>query len=194
MVASCGPAHVFHKEAERGCPATGELAIGGQEDVAAVAGCTALASITIRTGAALDLGPLARLETIDGDLRIGPSVGLAEVALPRLRSVRGTIRIVGNGNLHAVLLPKLERADRIEIDGNIALANLGLPALVTTTGLAITHNADLEIVDVTALTALPALELSDNPKLVMIEGRPKAATVRVENNAALPAELADALR
>jgi hypothetical protein len=96
----CGPAHTFHKDPERGCPLDGELAIAAQEDVAKIAGCTAISTLVIRTGSKLDLAPLARLELIRGDLLVGLSVGLEELRCPAARG-RWQIRVVGNGNLRA---------------------------------------------------------------------------------------------
>jgi hypothetical protein len=188
---ACGPPHVFHKDAERGC---GDAVVNGREDVAAYAGCATLASLTIRTGAPLDLAPLARLERVDGDVVVGPSVGLAELALPRLAEVRGTLRVVANGDLHAVILKKLARAGRIEIDTSNALASLVLPSLTAVGAISITSNPELEVIDFTALATVPELVIAGNPKLVTIEGTPDAKTARIENNKLLPEEVADRMR
>jgi hypothetical protein len=188
---ACGPPQVFHKDAERGCA---DAEIHGREDVAAYAGCSALASLSIQTGAALELAPLGRLERVDGDVVVGPSVGLAELALPRLAEVRGALRVVANGDLHAVILKRLARAGRIEIDTDNALTSIVLPSLTTTNTLSITSNPELELVDVGALATLPELAISGNPKLVTIEGTPAAAKARVDNNKLLPEDVADRLR
>lgn len=179
------------------CP-TGPVVLAGDDDVAAVAGCTALRALTIRTGAALDLAPLARLERIDGDLRVGPSVGLEDVALPALRRVGGAIDVAGNGNLHRVRLPVLARAARLAIEGNVALTTISLPALAAVDGaVAITQNSDLELLDFTALATVGGeLAIADNPQLTLLDlpAAGRAASVRVANNPALPADVVEALR
>ncbi len=168
VVASCGPPHVFHKDPERACA---DVTLAGQEDVAAAAGCRELASVTLRTGMALELAALGRLETIRGDLVVGPSVGFSELALPRLRQV-GAIRIVANGNLHGVFLPALERAASFEIDGNHALSSISAPKLAAIEGaFAITHNASLEVLAVSALAQTGSTRVDGNPKLTLIESK-----------------------
>jgi hypothetical protein len=191
--AGCGAPHTFHKDPERGCPLEGELTIAAQEDVAKIAGCTAISTLVIRTGAKLELAPLGRLEAIRGDLLVGPSVGLEELALPRLRTVDGTIRVVGNGNLRAVFLPKLEHAKRIEIEGNVAISNLSLPKLTAVEAVVVTGQAELELIDIPSLAKTSELVITDNPKLVMIEGEVTAKTLRLENNKQLPAEVNERL-
>jgi hypothetical protein len=152
LLVGCGAAPVFHKEPERGCPVIGETVIAAQEDVAAYAGCARLGTLVIRTGHALDLRPFGRLETLEGDLRIGPSVGLALVALPRLREVRGAVAVTSNSDLAALQLPALERAARIEVAGNV----------------------DLQILDLAVLDAAVERSLVDNPKLLPLDPAPDA--------------------
>jgi hypothetical protein len=182
--------------APRSCPP--ELAIAGQDDVAGAASCRAARAVTIKTGAPLDLAPLGELATITGDLTIGPSVGLTEVSLGGLRAVGGAIRVASNGDLHGLFLPRLERAGRLEIEANAALATLSVPRLAEVTGaVAIRGNPDLELLDASALVAVGAeLAIAGNAKLVLIEAArlERAAAVHVENNALLPEDLAIALR
>lgn len=168
LVISCGPPHVFHKDPERACA---DVTLAGQEDVAAVAGCRELASITLRTGMALDLKALGRLETIKGDLVVGPSVGFSELALPRLRQV-GAIKIVANGDLHGIFLPVLEQAAAFEVDGNHALSSISAPRLAVVSGaFAVTGNAGLEVLTVTALAKTGPVRVDGNPKLTLIDSR-----------------------
>jgi hypothetical protein len=178
------------------CPA-GAVTLGGPEHVARLAGCPRAGAVTIRTGAALDLGPLGALEAIEGDFAIGPSVGLADASLPALREVRGTIRVVGNGDLRALRLPRLERAGRVSIEGNSALATLTLPRLREVAGeLAVTGNPDLALLDASALEVVGGeLAITDNASLVLIEAArlQRAGDVRVANNQLLPDEVARAL-
>lgn len=165
---ACGPAHVFHKDPERGCA---EITLAGPEDVAAAAGCRTVDSITLRTGMALDLKPLGRLETIRGALSIGPSVGMSEVSLPRLREA-GAIRIVANGDLHGLYLPALEHAAAFEIDGNHQLSTIVAPKLAVVSGaFAITGNAVLEVLNVAALASAGQVTLTNNPKLTLIDSK-----------------------
>lgn len=167
LVIACGPAHVFHKDPERGCA---DATLAGQEDVAAIAGCSAIGSITIRTGMALDLKPLARLETIRGDLVVGPSVGLSELALPRLRTV-SAIKLVGNGDLHGIFLPKLERAKAIDIANNNVLTTISMPVLAAIDGkLDITSNPALEALNLAVLDKAD-FTVANNPKLTLIDTR-----------------------
>jgi hypothetical protein len=167
LLAACGPAHVFHKDPEAACK---DVTLAGQEDVAAAAGCSAIDSLTLRTGMALDLKPLGRLTTIRKALAIGPSVGFSELTLPRLQSV-GSIRIVGNGNLAGIFLPALVRVAKIEIEGNVALTTVSMPKLATVDArLAIADNAVLEMVDVSALGSAGEVAIAKNPKLSVIEG------------------------
>jgi hypothetical protein len=192
-VAACGAPQA---PAPRTCPA-GAVRIAGPEDVARLAGCTRAGAVTIRTGAALELGPLGALETIDGDLAIGPSVGLADAAFGGLRSVGGTIRVVGNGNLHALRLPRLERAGRVSIEGNSALGMVAMPRLREVRGaLIVSGNPDLELVDAGALEAVGAeLAITGNANLVLIEAArlQRAGSVRVADNPLLPDDTARAL-
>lgn len=167
-ILGCGPPHVFHKEPERACA---DVTLAGQEDVAAAAGCRELASVTLRTGMALDLKALGRLETIKGELVVGPSVGFSELALPRLRRV-GAVKIVGNGDLHGIFLPALERAAAFEIDGNHALSSISAPRLAAVDGaFAVTDNAGLEVLTVTALAVAGSTRVAGNPKLTLIESQ-----------------------
>jgi len=178
------------------CPAD-PVALAGPEDVARLAGCPRAGAVTIRTGAALELGALRSLEAIDGDLAIGPSVGLAEATFGGLRSVGGTIRVVGNGDLGALRLPRLERAGRVSIEGNSALAMLSMPRLREVRGaLIVSGNPDLELVDASALEGVGGeLAITGNASLVLIEAARllRAGQVRVAGNPLLPDDTARAL-
>lgn len=195
MAAACGAPRGAARE-PAGCP-PGAITLAGPEHVARLAGCPRAAAVTIRTGAALDLGPLGALEAIDGDLVIGPSVGLAGAAFPALRSVGGALRVVANGDLRALQLPRLERAGRVAIEANSALATLSMPRLREVGGaLSISGNPDLELIDAGALEVVGAeLAITDNGSLVLIEAAhlARAGSIRVENNRMLPDDVARAL-
>jgi hypothetical protein len=106
--------------------------------------CQQLHSLTVRSGAAVDFTVLASLTTISGDLRIGPSVGITEIALPSLQSVGGTLRVAGNTLAAGLYSNKLRRVGHLEIVDNSTLATLALSALEAVTGDAtIARNGDL---------------------------------------------------
>ena len=195
----CGPATTVHPSGvPAGCPTEGVITLSGKEDVAAIAGCKTVGGLVIRTGARLQLGPLRRLELVRGDLVVGPTVGLDEVALKELREVTGTIRVIGNGNVRAVFLPQLRHAGRIEIDSNVAITTLSMPLLEAVAGsLVITHDAELELIELSSLATVgQELVLADNPKLVLVEAGKLAGAgaIRVEHNALLPADQVEVLR
>jgi len=180
------------------CPTDRTVVISSQEDVERFAACTTASSLTIRTGATVSLSPLKALETITGDLAIGPTVGMDEVSLSELREVGGAVRITSNGSLHGVFLPRLEQAGRLEIEANASLTTIALPRLVTARGsFVVTQNGALELIDISVLeTVGKDLVITDNPVLTVIEAG-KLATVldvRIEGNRKLPAEQVNGVR
>jgi hypothetical protein len=180
------------------CPTDRTVTIGLQADVDRLAGCTALAGVTIRTGAPIQLAPLRALETLSGDLVLGPTVGLDEVSLAELREVGGAIQVTSNNSLRSLLLPRLERAGRVEVDDNASLDTISLPRLATVAGsLVVSGNGSLELLDLSVMSQIGKdLVITDNPKLTLVEaGRlARVLEVRVEDNRALPADQVDALR
>jgi hypothetical protein len=174
------------------------VVIAAQEDVAKLAACTTLSSVTVRTGAPINLVGMRALETITGDLAIGPTLGLDEVSLPELREVGGTIRITSNGSLHGVFLARLETAGRFEIESNAALTSIALPRLVTSRGsLVIAQNGSLEIIDLSELTTVGKdLVIADNPLLTLIEAGKltQVMDVRIERNRGLAPDQVDGVR
>lgn len=194
-LAACGGAPA--PATPRACPSTA-VTLASPEDVAALAGCSALTAVTIRTGGELDFGPLAELTSIRGDLAIGPSFGLEEIALPKLARVGGTVRIVSNANLRGVYLRALETAGAIDIGGNGAVSTVSLGRLRSVAGaVTIVGNAQLEVVDAGSLVTVGGeLVLADNATLAVVEAGAlsRAGAVRVENNAALAPDVVEALR
>lgn len=180
------------------CPIDRTIALGTQDEVQAFAGCTTASAMTIRTGATIQLGPLGQLETITGDLVIGPTVGLEEISLLELREVGGSIEVVSNSSLRGLFFPRLEKAGRISIEGNSALMTVSMPRLTDVSGsLLITEDTSLELIDLSALASVGKdLVITDNPKLSLIEAGNLARVqeVRVERNRVLPPEQVDALR
>jgi len=140
---------------------------------------------------------LRALVTITGDLVIGPTVGVQDVTLGELRVVEGAIRVVGNGLMQGVFLPRLERAGRIDVEGNVALTTLSLPRLTAVRGaLRITDNASLELVDIPALVSIDQeLVLAGAPQLTLVEAAQlqRATAVRIDAPR-LAAEVAERLR
>jgi hypothetical protein len=168
-----------------------------QATIAPLASCTSLARLTIRTGGTLDTKALRALTTITGDLVIGPTVNVQEVTLGELRGVDGAIRVVGNSLMQGVFLPRLERAGRIEIDGNVALTTISLPRLAEVHGaLQITDNASLELVDAPALVAIDqGLVVARDPRLTTLdlEQLRRAQAVEIDEPGLAP-EVVDRLR
>ena len=172
-----------------------DVRIASQDDVAAVASCTSVRALTVKTGARIQLAGL-HVESIAGDLRVGPTVSMDELSLPALRSVGGTVRVSANGSLHGVFLPKLERAGRIDVMGNVELATLSLPRLAETGALSITDCEELEVVDATSLVAVGGETVFDRvPKLAVVDA-PHLARIRslhIDAAPKLPSELVDRL-
>jgi len=196
LVAACAKPAVLAPAAPA-CPADRKLVLASQDDVARARACTSAASVVVRTGAAVDLAPLVQLATIDGDLVIGPTVGVDELALPNLRTVGGAIRVAANGSLRGLYLPHLERARQIEIDGNVVLTTVSLPRLAAVDGaLLVTDNAALEAIDASALVSIgKELAITGAPVLVLVElGRlVKDTGIRLERVPALPEDVRERL-
>jgi hypothetical protein len=177
MLAACGGAPAAPR-----APACADIAIGNQADVARIAGCAALHSLTIRTGAAIDLAPLAGLRQVTGDVTIGPTVGMEDITLTGLRRIGGALRVVGNGLAQGIFLRQLERAGPITIDGNPAITTIALPQLTTAAALRVTDNPSLELLDLAALTTLPgALVLTGAPRLSVLDAPGLPAAPHIES-------------
>ncbi len=173
----------------------GDVVIAGQADVARLTGCRSLHDVVIRSGGALELSRLG-VETITGDLRIGPTVGVEDVTLAALREVRGELRVVGNGMMQGLFARQLEHAGAIAIDGNAALTTIALPALRDAAGLRVTDNASLELLDLAGLARVDgALVVTGAARLTLLDAPQLHAAGRVELDAPrVPAEIAAALR
>ena len=172
-----------------------DVMITSQGDVDAIASCTSVRALTVRTGASIQLAGL-HVESIGADLRIGPTVAMDELSLPALRSVGGTVRVSANGSLHGVFLPKLERAGRVEVTGNVELATLSLPKLAETGALSISDCAELEVVDAASLVTVGGeLIVAGAPKLAVVDA-PHLARIRllrIDAAPKLPSEVVDRL-
>jgi len=194
-LAACGATR--GSPASPSCPTDRTVVLASQADLARLARCTIARGITIRSGAALDTSVLHALATITGDLVIGPTVGTSKITLGELRGVGGTLRVAGNTLMQGLFLPRLERAGRIEIEGNAAVATLSLPELAVVHGaLRITDNASLELVDLSALAAIDQeLVLTGDPELALVEAPALQAAASVQLDVPkLSPEVADRLR
>jgi len=180
------------------CPQDRTVVIGSQDDVKRHAACESLSSLTVRTGAPVDLTPMSTLVTISGDLDVGPTVGIEELKLSELREVGGTVRIASNTSLLGLFLPRLEKAGRIEIESNASLTTIVLRRLTTVAGaFVVAQNSLLEVMDITELASVGKdLVVADNPSLTLIEGGKLEVVqeVRIEGNKKLPPDAADGLR
>jgi hypothetical protein len=189
---------LFGSKPSASCPEGRVVELGLQEDVTRLAGCPRAGGVTIRTGATVDVSPLHELEQIDGDLAIGPTVGVDSVAFNGLLRVGGTIRIVSNGSLRGVFLPRLEHAGRVEVDGNAVLTTISMPRLQDLAGsLVITDNNGLELVSAGTLTAIGGeLVIVGHPKLNLLElpHLARMETIRIEGNPKVSPELVEELR
>jgi len=174
------------------------VALGTQDDVAAFAGCKEASGVTIRTGATIDLAPLRELEVVTGDLVIGPTVGIDEVALNGVTRVGGAVRVSENPSMRGLFLPRLVDAGRVAIEGNVSLTTIALPRLATVQGsIVLSDNRALELVTAPELVSVGhEVVILDHPKLTLVQmGRlATAEAVRIEGNPKLPAEQVEDLR
>lgn len=186
-----------HGKQSASCPEGRTVELSLPEDVKRLAGCEKVGAIVIRTGATIDVAPLAELEEITGDLSIGPTVGVDTIAFNGLLRVGGTIRVANNGSLRGLYLPRLEHAGRVEVDNNAVLSTISLPRLADVdSSLVITDNNALELVTATLLVTIGhELVIAGHPKLELLE-MPRIArmeTIRLERNPKLKPETVDTL-
>jgi hypothetical protein len=186
-----------HGKQRASCPTDRTVELSLPEDVKRLAGCEKVGGVVIRTGATVDVSPLAELEEITGDLSVGPTVGVDTVAFNGLLRVGGTIRVANNGSLRGLYLPRLEHAGRIEVDNNAVLSTISLPRLADVdSSLVITDNNALELLTATLLVTIGhELVISGHPKLELLE-MPRIArmeTIRLERNPKLKPETVETL-
>jgi hypothetical protein len=141
-LAACGPPVTVHPE--RAAPTCGgEIVLAAQVDVTGLAGCAKVRSLEI-TGD-VQLGPLGRLASIEGDLVVRGKPSPAQLALPRLANVGGAI-IVADSAVRTISLPALTRAGRLEVAGNAQLTALDVGA-ATFGAVQLGENAQLPAAD-----------------------------------------------
>lgn len=177
-----------------------------QQDVTQLSDCKqARASLQLGAAEIYDLTPLAKLQTVRGDLSIGPMSG--EGALP---SLDGLDQLQSVGGLSLQNLPQLDdlqglglltRAGNIDIRECRSLKDLfGLDTLREIRGrLRLVNNAGLSTLHGTpALRELDELVIDNNTSLTSLRGAPAQVTrltaLTVEHNAKLKSlDGADAL-
>lgn len=189
---------LFHPGEGDRCQQARIVLIGSQEDVLRIAGCREVTGLVVRTGASIDLAPLRELEQIDGDLVVGPTVGVEEVALNRVTTISGAVRVQGNPSLRGLFLPRLEHAGRIDVEDNGALTTIALPRISSIGGaMILSDNRSLELVAAGELTSIGhELVAIDNPKLALLElaRLVHAEAVRIERDPKLPVEKVTEIR
>ncbi|CAN5515099.1 hypothetical protein BH11MYX1_BH11MYX1_54320 [soil metagenome] len=189
---------LFHAGEGDRCQQGRIVMLGGQDDVLRIAGCRVVTGLVVRTGAAIDLAPLRELEQIDGDLVVGPTVGIEEVALNRVITITGAVRVQHNPSLRGLFLPRLEHAGRIYVEDNVSLTTIALPRIASIGGaMIISDNHSLELVAAGELTSIGhELVAIDNPKLALLElaRLVRAEAVRIERDPKLPAEKVTEIR
>lgn len=115
--------------------------------------CHEIASLTARSGAEIDFSVLANLVTVHGDVRIGPSVAISEIALPTVQAIEGTLRVASNTALTGVFVSRLQRVGAMEFSDNAALATISLARLQSVAGdVTVQRNGDLSTVLAPGLT------------------------------------------
>ena len=194
-LSACAPRQAVRESPA--CAADRVAVVASQRDVARLAGCQVLGGLVIRTGAALDLSPLAALTDVAGDVVIGPTVAVESVTLGALGRVGGAIRVISNGSLQGLYLTQLADAGRIEVAGNAVITTVALPGLTAVHGaLQVIDDPALEALDLSALasidrelvvTGVPALSVALAPQLR------RAAAVELDAPR-LSADLARSLR
>jgi len=184
-------------DAER-CQEGRNVLLDSQDAVMRIAGCKVVGGLVIRTGASIDLGPLRELEEIEGDLVVGPTVGIEEVELNRVRLIGGAVRVSKNPSLRGLFLPRLENAGRIFVEENGALTAIALPRIDTVRGaVVISDNRSLELFAAPDLATVGhELVLIDHPKLsvVQLDKLVSAEAVRIERDPKLPPETVSEIR
>jgi hypothetical protein len=195
LCAACGGARGAGEGTH--CPTDHSVELGLQEEVNKLAGCTTLPGIVIRTGAPIDVAPLKDLEEITGDVSIGPTIGLDEIAFNGVLRVGGTIRASNNSSLRGLFFPRVERVGRIEIENNAVMTSISLPRLVTVdSSMVIADNSALELITASSLATVgKELVIAGHVKLSMVEmsALTHVEAARIEGNPMLSADVVDAL-
>jgi len=119
-----------------------------------------------------ELAALAETVDVTGDLLITGD-GLGDVTLPRLETIGGAIAISDTGGTTRIALPALRevgyadyRDSRIEVERNLMLRELTIPALPSVSGIRIADNPALTTVDFASLIDIWGdLEIVRNPRL-----------------------------
>ena len=177
------------------------IEIRNQDDVHRISECMVITgSIVLSTGVDVSLRPLAGLERIDGDLRVGPTLALTAVeGMRALTTVGGSVEIDGNALLTTVSLTALRSVGGgITIHRNASLSSLASEMLAIVEGsVVIARNADLFLISLSALERVGGdFEVSGNGRLELFDAPALAEvgeTLVIERNRALDQKLVEAL-
>lgn len=179
----------------------GRTVLATQEDVDQLAGCVVHAGDLVISGAAIrDLTALGRLRSVEGALRIGPTLRLSSVrGLDSVEYVGGDVDISDNASLAGLFLAGLRTVQgAVVVENNLAMAVVSLHRTDHVGGdLRINDNRELFRVDLTELRAVRGeFEVSENRVLEAVAvpgGVTVGGAVVLEENPALAAEV-DSLR
>lgn len=138
-----------------------------------------------------DLDALAKVQAITGSLTFYDAQ-VAQVSLPELRVVGGALLVHGElSRIERVDLPALERVgEGVEVNGQRALKELRLPALVTAPfGIQVIACRELITLTLDALMRLESLALVTVPKLSELKAGALVSLGELNVNAAGPLAL-----
>jgi hypothetical protein len=141
--------------------------VGNTEDAAALRGCARLGGLQIRAAGLIDLGGLAGLRAVTGDVVVGPTTGLDNLdALAGLEEVGGDLTVTHGELLTGAYLSSLRRVGGdLVVTRNPALAGLVLRSLEEVGG-------DLRITGNPVLLALSADRLAKVGGTLVVDGNP----------------------
>ena len=164
---------------------TGQLTVNNVDNLGGITTLKKVSSLEINRTPLKDLGGLAELEQITGNLTIVVNQNLVNAAFPKLanKTLAGSIYITSNKSLVAVTLPSLETVATngafIQISDNPLLTTLSIPNLksVDKCDHINIDNTLLKNLDVfanaTGTTGDWGMDLTDNPELLSVTGLSK---------------------
>jgi hypothetical protein len=160
------------------------LLVDSAASLALVRGCSELAAITVRTADTVDWAVLKNLRQVIGDVRIGPTSAMSDIALPDLERIGGVLTISGNLGLTGVYLTALQYAHQLVVQDNAALSTLSLPALQQVGGdMVILRNGDLAALLAPKLASVAQnLNFDSNRQLEFVQFSPDFAAASVVLN------------
>jgi hypothetical protein len=182
LVASCGHAiKTANRRTASEC-AQSDVVASDAESIEVYRGCREVKSLRVRSGATLTLSALAELQTVAGDIVVGPSIAVDDVSLPKLRRVGGVVRVSGNMSLTGWYAPELVSVAGVEVADNPVLATLALPRVEhVTRDVTVQRNPALSTILLANLSAIDgALILVRNRQLNIVTTHAAFRASRVE--------------